>query len=62
MKETKNPFLAMKLLGRTKLDTTRRYQHHDIAEVGGLMDARNELRHNLRHSVPVATLQSTLTH
>jgi site-specific recombinase XerC len=62
MEATKNPFQVMRMLGHANLSTTRRYQHHDIAEVGSLMDARNELRHNLRHSVPVATLQSRLTH
>jgi len=62
MEATKNPFQVMRMLGHADLSTTRRYQHHDIAGVGELMDARNELRHNLRHSVQLAPLQDTLTH
>ena len=53
MTATKNPFLVMKLLGHTELRTTERYQHHDVAGVGDLMNARNELRHSSRHSNPV---------
>jgi hypothetical protein len=47
---TKNPFLLMKVLGHTELSTTERYQHHEVAGVGELMDERNRLRHSLRHS------------
>jgi integrase len=50
MEATKNPFKVMKMMGHTTLSTTQRYQHHDIAEVGKLMDGRNESRRNLRHS------------
>jgi hypothetical protein len=45
----------------TKLDTTRRYQHRDIAGVGKLMDQRNEARHTLRHTAPETPLHPTLT-
>ncbi len=62
MKETRNPFLAMKLLRHTRFDSTRRHPHHDIAGVGKLMDQRNETRHTLRHTIETLPLQSELTH
>jgi integrase len=61
MEATKNPFKVMRMMGHTSLSTTHRYQHHDIAEVGKLMDARNEARHNLRRSGTETALQPTLT-
>lgn len=50
MNATRNPFITMRLLGHTELATTERYRHPEIAHVGELMDERNRLRHNLRHS------------
>jgi integrase len=50
MEATKNPFKVMKMLGHTSLGTTVRYQHHEIAEIGRLMDVRNAERHNSRHT------------
>lgn len=50
MRVTKDPFLTMKLLGHTELSTTERYQHPDMGLIGAMMDERNELRHNSRHS------------
>jgi integrase len=50
MKATRDPFLTMRLMGHTKLSMTDKYQHPDFEGIGDLMDARNEVRHNLRHS------------
>lgn len=50
MQATKDPFLTMKLLGHTELSTTERYQHPNMGMIGALMDERNQLRHNSRHT------------
>lgn len=47
---TKDPFLTMKLMGHTEISTTERYQHPNMGMIGALMDERNLLRHNLRHT------------
>lgn len=50
MNVTKDPFLTMRLMGHTELSTTDRYQHPNMDHIGQLMNARNDLRHSLRHS------------
>jgi integrase/recombinase XerD len=50
MQATKDPFLTMQLMGHTELSTTERYQHPNMAHIGELMNARNDLRHSSCHS------------
>lgn len=41
---------TQKTLGHNKITTTTRYLHPGVAELGSIMDARNEFRHNSGHS------------
>jgi site-specific recombinase XerC len=51
MRVTKDPFLTMRLMGHTEVSMTDKYQHPDFDGIGDLMDARNALRRDLRHTV-----------
>lgn len=44
MRATGNAFMVMKALGHTELSTTQRYQHHELAGIGELMNERNRAR------------------
>jgi hypothetical protein len=45
MDATKNQFQVMKIMGHTTLKTTGRYQHHETAGVGKLLEEARSLRH-----------------
>jgi hypothetical protein len=64
MEATKNRFQLMKVMGHTTVRTTQRYQHHETADVGKLLEETRNLRlgHNLGHNGRMPALQSTLTH
>jgi integrase len=49
MEATKNQFKLMKVMGHTTVKTTQRYQHHETADIGTMLEDLR-LRHNLRHS------------
>jgi integrase len=46
---TKNQFQVMKIRGHTTLKTTGRYQHHETAGMGKLLEEARSLR--LRHNL-----------
>jgi integrase len=64
MEATKNRFQLMKVMGHTTVRTTQRYQHHETADVGRLLEETRNLRlgHNLGHNGRMPALQSTLNH
>lgn len=50
MDQTGDLSKTQKTLGHNKITTTTRYLHPAVADLGSIMDARNEKRHNLGHS------------
>lgn len=50
MDETGDITKTSKTLGHTKIGTTSRYVHPEVAALGAIMDSRNAKRHNLGHS------------
>lgn len=55
MDQTGDLSKTQKTLGHNKITTTTRYLHPGVADLGSIMDARNEKRHNPGHSE--ATIQ-----